>query len=482
MPSPSLVVASNHRPSEHRLAPERTPSERAEGGLTTALDPILEQFGETWVSWENGEDDRETAVARDGIEGPPNAPAWRLRRVRWSQEEKGGDPGYAAQVLWPLCHIALDRIAYRKTLWDGYVAANERSARAVLEASRGRPGLVWVRDFRLALLPRLIRAARPAANVAVFWPIPWPGPNVFRILPEGREVLEGLLAADSLVFQTHGAAKLFVDCARQFLNAEADEAGTVVAYQGHRTGVVAHPASVDLRAISRIANTPAVKRAMAPIRERLGLVTGVRLGLGLDRLDYTEGLLKRLWALETFFDRHAHHVGKFTFLLIGIQTRSEADAAGRGGEVVRQAVSEINGRFGRGGWRPIEYLEGRIGFVERVAYYRMAELALASSACDGMNLTAKEYVASQFDGNGLLLVSQMAGAAEELTDALVINPYDLEGTADAIAQALEMPTEERRRRMRAMRGYLRIHDIHAWTASCLREAGILPPLSDGVAV
>jgi trehalose 6-phosphate synthase len=482
---PRLTVVSNREPYEHRRLDGRLVCERTDGGLTSALDPALRRLGGTWIAWGSGEEDRR-AVGPDGsVTVPPEAPAYRLKRV-WPtpQDVKHGYLGYANQVLWPLCHITLDRVAYRKSFWKSYQALNACFADAVNEELRRRPSAVWVHDFHLALLPRLIKQANPDKPVALFWHIPWPGPDVFRILPERCEVLEGLLAADSLVFQTMDYAQMFAECARHFLSAQSDPfdaSGGTIAHKGHRTRVSAHPISVDFQAFAQSAVAPQVELAMDLIRRRIGAAPGVRFGIGVDRLDYTKGLLKRLWALDTFFSRYPQYRGLFTFIQVAVPTRSEMEAYRRYRAVIRETVDEINRRYGRAGrgaaaarWRPIALHEGRIGFDTLLAYYRMADLALVSSVYDGMNLVAKEYVASQVDETGVLLVSEMAGSAQELTDALIINPYDPDGMADAVKQALEMPEEERRRRMRRMRAHLERHDIHAWVAGCLRDAGVAP--------
>lgn len=472
-----LIVVSNRQPYEHKHVKGQLVCQRTDGGLTAALDPVLRRFGGTWIAWGSGEADREAAGPGDSLQVPPDGPRYRLRRVWLTPEEvKGGYQGYANEVLWPLCHITLDRVAYRKAYWEAYQTLNRRFAETVQEELRARPGPVWIHDFHLSLLPRLVKEASPESAVSVFWHVPWPGPDVFRILPERREVLEGLLAADSLIFQTPGYARSFADCAKQFLQAEVDPAAETAQYRGHRTRLSARAISVDVRFFSEAANTDKVRKAMAQTRRKLGLAGGIRLGLGVDRLDYTKGLLKRLWALDTFFARYPHYRGRFTFLQVAVPTRSEVEAYRRYREVIQQTVAEINARYGPAGqeptrWRPVLYLEGRIGLHTLVSYYRMADLALVSSVYDGMNLVAKEYVASQVDENGVLLISQMAGSAEELTEALIINPYDPEGMADAIHHALQMPLEEQQQRMRAMRAYLEQHDVHTWVAECLRDAG-----------
>jgi len=470
-----LIVVSNREPYEHRRLKGRLVCRHTDGGLTSALDPVMRRLGGTWVAWGSGEADRETVGPGDLVEVPPDAHSYtyRLRRVWLSPEEvKGGYLGYANEVLWPLCHVTLDRVAYLKAFWSAYRALNYRFADAVLDEIRQRPGPVWVHDFQLALLPGLIKKTVPDSRVALFWHIPWPGPDVFRILPERRELLEGLLAADCLTFQTAGYVREFAECAHQFLGAEVDRSHDTVQHRGHRTKLTAQAISVDFRYISDLAKTAEVESLMILARRRLGIRQGIRMGLGVDRLDYTKGLLKRFWALDTFFTRYPQYRGRFIFVQVAVPTRSEVEAYRRYREVIRETASEINARHAGGGWHPIEYLEGRIEFSTLVAYYRMADLAVVSSVYDGMNLVAKEYVASQVDEAGVLLVSQMAGASDELTDGLIVNPYDPEGLADAIKQALEMPEEERRRRMRTMRRHLQTHDVHGWVDRCLRDAGV----------
>jgi trehalose 6-phosphate synthase len=490
-----LIVVSNREPYEHIWRKDQLLCRPTDGGLSSALDPILRRVGGLWVAWGSGEADREATGGAQTLEVPPEAPAYRLRRVWLTPEEvKGGYLGYANEVLWPLCHVTLDRVAYRRAFWEPYARLNRRFADAVLSELGQQPGPVWVHDFHLALVPKLIKAESPRTRVFVFWHVPWPVPDVFRILPERLEILQGLLAADSIVFQTRAYGLAFAECAKRFLQADVNAQGDTLAVEGHRTSVGARAISVDFHAFTARAKTAPVERVMAQARRRLNVHPGVRLGLGVDRLDYTKGLLKRLWALDAFFTRYPEYRGAFTFVQVAVPTRSELDAYRRYRKLIWQTVFEVNDRHsfarhssmrhaalhesGNGqdleAWRPIEYLEGKIDFDTLVAYYRLADLALVSSVYDGMNLVAKEYIASQVDETGVLLVSQMAGSAEELTDALIINPYDPEGLADAIRDALEMPEGERRRRMRAMRAHLSAHDLYGWADGCLQDAGLLP--------
>jgi trehalose 6-phosphate synthase/phosphatase len=475
-----LIVVSNRQPYEHFWEGDQLVCIRTDGGLTSALDPVLRHCGGTWVAWGSGPADGDVVGPDMCVEVPPESQAYRLRRVWLTADEiKGGYLGYANQVLWPLCHITLDRINYLKAFWPAYQSENHRFANAVLEELDREPGQVWIHDFHLALLPALVKAERPTVPVSVFWHIPWPSPDVWRILPERREVLLGLLASDVIVFQTSSHAEAFLQCAHAFLGAIIPSSRDRVLYNSHETRVTVHPISIDFRTFSEHALSSSVEQAEAVLRQRFGLRAGIRLGLGVDRLDYTKGLLKRLWALDEFFTQFPRYRGKFTFLQIAIPTRTEIDAYQLYGDLIRETVADINQRHialfksisnGGNDWTPIQLQEGRISFDDLVALYRMADLALVSSVNDGMNLVAKEYVAAQVCETGVLLVSQMAGAAEELPGASVINPYEIEGLAEIIKGALEMPLDERRRRMRRMRSYLAAHDIHAWVDGCLHDA------------
>ncbi|MCE3224029.1 MAG: otsA2 [Nitrospira sp.] len=479
-----LIVVSNREPYEHRLIKHHLIWEKTSGGLVSALDPVMRRLGGTWIAWGSGKADRDVVDQSMAVDVPPDAPTYRLRRV-WldTNEIKGGYQGYANQVLWPLCHLTLDRVAYRKIFWHAYQSMNARFAAAVLDELREKADFVWIHDFHLALLPGLIKASLPNQPIATFWHTPWPGPDAFRILPERRELIESLLAGDLLMFQTRTFLHCFVECAKEFLGSDVQANDDHIEHKGHRTRLVTRPISVGFHAWSQRAQSPSVGRAMDVLRNLHVFQPETRIGLGVDRLDYTKGLLKRFWAIDAFFQQYPHFRGKFTFIQIAVPTRGDVDTYRRYRELIRETANEINMRYGSvarlgrrdaSRWRPIEFREGRIGLDTLAAYYRMADLALVSSVYDGMNLVAKEYVSCQTEESGVLLVSHLAGAAEELTDALVINPYDLEGVADCIHHALEMPLEARRQRMRRMRDYLATHDIKAWADECLRDAGLLP--------
>lgn len=475
----SLIVVSHREPYEHNSIDGRLVCQRTDGGLVSALDPVLTRTGGIWVAWGSGNADPEVPGQLNGLPVPPESPAYRLRRVWLAPAEvRNGGQGYANQVLWPVCHVTLDRVSYRKEYWAGYKALNRRFADTVLDELRKRSGSVWIHDYHLALLPSLIKQEASETRVCYFWHVPWPGPDVFRIVPERRSLLEGLLAADCLTFQTASYATAFADCVKEFAEVSLDPSRTVVRHRGRETRLTARPISTDFDLFSDLARTAEVEDIMARAQRRMGVSRGVKIGLGVDRLDYTKGLMKRLWALKEFFERYPQYRGEFTFLQVAIPTRQNVEAYRQYRDLIRQTVSDINAQFEARAesksraWKPIEYIEGRVSLHTLAAYYRMADLALVSSVYDGMNLVAKEYVASQVDETGVLVMSHLAGAAEELTGAIVVNPYDQEGMAESIKQALEMPKDQRRYRMRRMRDHLTLHDIHHWAESCLRDAGI----------
>ena len=477
----NMIVVSNREPYEHNSVDGRIVCQRTDGGLVSALDPVLKRIGGTWVAWGSGDADRELPGEVEGIPVPPDSPAYRLRRV-WLEPAmvRNGGQGYANEVLWPLCHVTLDRVFYRKAFWSGYQALNRRFADTVLDELDKQPAAVWIHDYHLGILPGLIKKESPDTSICHFWHVPWPGPDVLRILPERRELLESLLASDCLTFQTMSYATAFADCVTKFLDASVsiDPFKAIVMCRGHKTILTARPISVHFNQFSDLAKSTEVEDLMARTRRRLGVSRGVRIGLGVDRLDYTKGLMKRLWALKIFFERYPEYSGTFTFLQVAIPTRNNVEAYRQYRDLIRKTVTEINKQFeaspeGKNkGWKPIEYIEGRVTPSTLVAYYRMADLTLVSSVYDGMNLVAKEYVASQVDEVGVLVVSHLAGAAEELSGALVVNPYDQEGMADSIRRALEMPENERRERMRLMRLHLSAHDIYHWAESCLHDVDI----------
>jgi len=462
-----LIVVSNREPYIHKKAGSGIKVERPAGGLTSAMDDVLRATGGTWVAWGSGSGDRDTVDDRSHIQVPPENPTYTLKRV-WLRPGEADNyyHGYSNQVLWPLCHITLDRVYYRKKFWEDYKKVNCLFADAVLEEA-DKNSAVWIHDFHLCLAPRLLRERRPEMTVAHFWHIPWPDWSVFRVCPQSGELLDGLLGNDLIGFQIPLFARNFLTCARESLGAEVDDRNLTVAYKGHTTKLKAFPISIDFDRFNSMASSARTVRMMNNIRDRYRLGQGY-IGIGVDRLEYTKALIKRLQAIHLFFDRYEKFRGKFTFIQIAVPTRMKEPYISYK-QTVEELIAKINGRYSRQDWRPVVYLDEKVEHEDLVAFYRMADVAVISSVYDGMNLVAKEYAAAQADEKGVLILSELAGAAEELEGALLVNPYDIEGFSDSIYKALTMPQSEKTARMAALRLRIKENDIYRWIYGIIHD-------------
>ncbi|HUI43122.1 MAG TPA: trehalose-6-phosphate synthase [Terriglobia bacterium] len=468
LPEGTLFVVSNREPYMHVHQENGVGVVVPASGLVTAMEPVLLACGGTWIAHGSGDADQENSDPQGRLRVPPDKPEYTLRRVWLSREEQAGYYyGFANEGLWPLCHIAFTRPVFRASDWDYYQQANRKFADAVLEEIDGTPDpLVLVQDYHFALLPRLVKQARPDARVSVFWHIPWPNPQVFGICPWERELLDGLLGADCVGFHIQSHCNYFLETVDDALEARVDREHFAVHRHGHRTVVRPFPISVSL------ADDAEAKKRRSPYLERAGLfkrlgVEGVYLGVGVDRVDYTKGLIERFRGIERFLERFPRYCGQFTFVQIGAPSRTEIERYASFLAEVDAESERINARFQSGRWKPIVFLKRHHTHREIAEYYRAADLCLVTSLHDGMNLVAKEFVATRSDDQGVLILSRFTGAARQLPDALIVNPYDTEEVAKAIWLALEMDPEERSARMRRMRQSVRDHNIYRWAASLL---------------
>lgn len=463
-----LFVVSNREPYIHRRRGNATEVMVPASGLVTAMEPILVACDGTWIANGSGDADRENVDAYDRLRVPPDQPQYALRRVWLSPEEEAGYYlGFSNEGLWPLCHIAHTRPLFRAEDWQRYREVNEKFARAVVEelAASEEP-LLLIQDYHFALLPQLVKKARPDARVSIFWHIPWPNPQVFGICPWQSEVLNGLLGADLIGFHIQAHCNHFLQTVDSALESHVDREHFAVDRRGHRTLVRPFPISVAAAESRDLPAARSVYVERAELFKRLD-VEGAFLGVGVDRLDYTKGILERFRGIERFLELYPRYRGQFTFVQIAAPSRS---AIPRYAGFVQEVTAEserINMRFQKGKWKPIVLLGRHHSHAEIAEYYRAADLCMVTSLHDGMNLVAKEFVASRDDEQGALILSQFTGAAHELPDALGVNPYDTEQVAQAIRLALELDPDDRRARMRRMRLRVQEHNVYRWAATLI---------------
>lgn len=465
----SLFVVSNREPYIHSRQGSNITFTVPASGLVTAIEPILCACNGTWVAHGSGNADAETVDSHDRVQVPPNDPRYTLHRVWLSaEEEEGYYNGFANEGLWPLCHIAHTRPTFRTSDWEYYNKVNERFADVLVEEMAGEEHpVVLIQDYHFALLPRMVKDRLPHARIAIFWHIPWPNPESFGICPWQRELLDGLLGADLIGFHVQAHCNNFLDTVDRILEARVDWEHFSAKRNDHWSTVLPFPISVDFSGETSHApgeiNTGEERSALMA---ELG-IEATFLGLGVDRLDYTKGILERFQAVESFLERHPRYQGAFTLIQIGAPSRSSIPRYADFQMEVEAEANRINNRFKGGKWRPIVFLNRQHTHQEVRRYYRAAHLCMVTSLHDGMNLVAKEYVAARQDDRGVLILSRFTGAARELRDAIIVNPYDIQSTADSIAQALDMNIDEMIERMRSMRRFVKEHNIYWWAGSLI---------------
>src|SRR3954465_7794757 len=466
-----VLIVSNREPYIHTRRKDNVIEiQRPASGLVTALEPIVRAPSGTWIAHGAGNADRDTVDKHDHVLVPPEHPAYRIRRVWLSpEEEQGYYYGFANEGLWPLCHIAHTRPVFRAPDWEHYRNVNQRFAEVVADEAKSEDPIILVQDYHFALLPRMVRERLPRATIITFWHIPWPNPEAFGILPWREEVLEGILGSSILGFHTQFHCNNFFDTVDRFLEARVDRETFSISYGGETTEVRRYPISIEWPPAPLAVQVP-VPEARRKVRENLGLPQHVRLGVGVDRLDYTKGILERFLAIERLFELEPHWVGNFSFLQVAAPSRSSIDEYQNLDARVRAMAARINERFGRPGYEPIILKIEPHDAVQGEALYRPAELCYVSSLHDGMNLVAKEFVAARDDEQGVLMLSQFTGAARELVEALIVNPYDIEQSAAAMHLALTMSPEEQRARMRSMRGVVQEFNVFRWAGRMLTDA------------
>jgi trehalose 6-phosphate synthase len=469
-----IVILANREPYIHQhTADGGTEVQHPASGLVTALEPVMRACSGVWVAHGSGSADRETVDRHDRVSVPPGEESYDIRRVWLSEEEQQGYYyGFSNEGLWPLCHVAHTRPVFRAEDWRQYLAVNQKFADAVCDEVDSKDPIILVQDYHFALAPAMIRKRLPAATVIVFWHIPWPNAEIMGICPWRNQLLEGLLGSSIVGFHTQLHCNNFLDSVDRYLETRIDREHNAVVMRGHRTLIRPYPIALEWP-VHWVEAAPSPEECRAQVWRDLGLKPDALLGVGVDRLDYTKGIEERFLAVELLLERHPEFRGRFSFAQLAAPSRTKIERYKQLSESVQLLAERINRRFGNDGYRPIILFPSHHEPPEVFRFFRAADLCYVSSLHDGMNLVAKEFVAARTDLKGVLVLSEFTGAARELTEALIVNPYDLEDSSDALAAALTMPLEEQRDRMRSMRPLLAQFNVYRWAGKMLMDAARL---------
>ncbi len=468
-----IIVVSNREPYIHQRNGGIIEVQRPASGMVTALEPIMRACSGIWIAHGSGSADRDVVDENDRVAVPPENPAYRIRRVWLTEEEEAGYYyGFSNEGLWPLCHIAHVRPTFRSSDWAQYLKVNRKFAKAVINEARTKAPIVLVQDYHFALLPKMIREELPDAIIITFWHIPWPNPESFAICPWREEVLTGVLGSSILGFHTQFHCNNFLDTVDRSIEARVDRESFTVSYGGKPTAVRHYPISIAWPPESEM-----VQKTVPDCREHVLRLNGLppehKIGIGVDRLDYTKGIMERFLAVERLLELNPQWIGGFTFIQIAAPTRTGIEEYRHHELQVLALADRINERFKGSGPPPlllkIEHHEPR----DVYEYYRAADLCFVSSLHDGMNLVAKEFVAARDDNRGVLILSRFTGAARELAEALIVNPYDADQCAAALHMALTMPEDEQRDRLRLMRGLIAEFNVYRWAGRMLLDAAAI---------
>ncbi len=466
-----IVIVANREPYIHDRLPDGSIAVRhPASGLVTALEPVMRACSGVWIAHGSGTADRETSNARGRLHVPPGIGDYTLRRLWLSkEEERGYYYGFANEGLWPLCHLAHARPLFRTTDWEQYKRVNQRFAQAVCDEVDSDDPIVLVQDYHFALAPAMIRERLPAATIMTFWHIPWPNAEHFGICPWRNELLQGILGSSIVGFHTRFHCNNFLSAVDRYLESRIDRENNAVVQQGRHTLIRDYPISLEWP-VHWVQDLPSVEACRASVRQELGLKPDTLLGIGVDRLDYTKGVEERLLAVERLLERRPEFRKRFVFVQLAAPSRTEIERYKSLDDAVVALAARINLRFGSDGYQPIILKLTHHEPPEVYRHYRAAELCYVSSLHDGMNLVAKEFVAARDDEGGVLVLSQFTGAARELTEALIVNPYDMDQASDALATALTMQSPEQRERMRSMRKLLADLNVYRWAGKMLLDA------------
>lgn len=473
LPNSEVIVVSNREPYIHNRANGKVAIQRPASGVVTALEPIVRACGGTWIAHGSGTADKEMVDSHNCLQVPPEHPQYTLRRIWMTEEEEDGYYyGFANEGLWPLCHITFVRPNFRESDWQAYKTVNRKFADAVLAQAKTKNPVILVQDYHFALLPRYVRESLPDATIITFWHIPWPNPEVFSICPWREEILSGLLGSSVIGFHTQFHCQNFMDTVDRFLESHIKRDQSIISAGDHEALIRPYPISIAWppEGLGGVA-APALCRET--VRRSFGLAPDALIGIGVERFDYTKGIIDRFLAIRELLRLYPQWRGKFTFIQAAAPTRSRLPVYQAVQQETQALADAINDEFGDEQYKPIVLLARHHEPWEVFELFRAADFCVVSSLHDGMNLVAKEFIASRDDEKGVLILSTFAGASKELLEALLVNPYDNKGMADAMHRALLMPEVEQKERIRLMREMVRDHNVYYWAARMLMDAAHL---------
>jgi trehalose-6-phosphate synthase len=467
-----IIVVSNREPYIHEREPDGIVVKRPASGLVTAVEPVMRACSGTWIAHGSGSADAETVDSRGCVGVPPGRQEYVLRRI-WltPEEEQGYYYGFANEGMWPLCHVAHVRPVFRESDWEHYRRINQRFADAVVSEARSEDPVVLVQDYHFALVPAMVRARLPRATILTFWHIPWPNPESFGICPWRREILQGMLGSTILGFHTRFHCKNFIETVDRFLEARIEHEHSTISFHDKETLVESYPISIEWPTQATMATWRPVAECRYRVSARLDLPGNACIAVGVDRFDYTKGILERLHAVERLLEKRPEWIGRFVFVQVAAPTRSSLEEYRVFQERIERVTQRINTRFGRPDYQPVHLLARHHEHDAVTELFRAADVCLVTSLHDGMNLVCKEFVAARDDEQGVLVLSRFAGAAREMTEALIVNPYHVEETCDALHRAATMPPAEQRERMASLRMTVREFNVYRWAGRMLADAG-----------
>ncbi len=466
----ALFVVSNREPYMHVIdaITGQPKCIRPASGVVTAIDPIMRACGGTWIGHGSGNADRRFVNSKDKLGVPPGDNRYILKRVWLSKEEEEGYYyGFANEGLWPLCHMTHTRPVFRESDWKMYQKVNQKFADSVLAELPAKDPFAFIQDYHFTLLAKMIKEKRPDVKIALFWHIPWPNPEVFSTCPYQKQILEGMLASDLIGFHVQSHCNNFLETANKLLESRVDTEKFSIVRFGKETFVRPFPISVD-GYLNQSSQNLDLAKEIDRIKKEFEL-EGKIVAIGVDRIDYTKGLLERMLAVDRFIEKNPQYKNKFVFIQLAAPSRTHIKHYHDLMNEIDELVEKKNWKYSEGNWRPIIYLKKHFSPEEIMPYYALADICIVSSLHDGMNLVAKEYVASKTNLNGILILSRFTGAARELIDSVLINPYAIEEFSDAIKSAVEMPLEEKKKRMQNMRKIVSENNVYRWAGSIITE-------------